>query len=313
MRWTLPAGLCIVDVDRVDAHEDNACLDQVRRGVTVEVRRTDGVRGGAEVPIPAGVQQHGCPEARGRRTPPLESPLRGIREPEQLERYVHQRLQIKIGEICSACVSVVRGVQVRTGIPSQSDHVDGKLGALRVVGAGFFPGQVRVDGRHGDARVGNQAGRDGVAEVHQPTARHGAGRGGNATGSLWGSATISTARSSTPLTSAKPRCWMNSSAICSLERSRLGRSSRNPLAVSPPPLTNSTSASKWARYSVMLRQLLNALWVLSSPRRTRDSTASAARPISTSTASRALAGKLLSRKSAGSCRPGGRPTPMRTR
>ncbi len=61
------------------------------------------------------------------------------------------------------------------------------------------------------------------------------------------------------------------------------------------------------------RQLLNALWVLSSPRSTSDSTASAARPISTSTSSRALAGKLLSRKSAGSCRPGGRPTPMRTR
>jgi hypothetical protein len=52
------------------------------------------------------------------------------------------------------------------------------------MGAGFLPGQVRVDGRHGDARVGNQAGRDGVAEVHQPTARHGAGRVGNATGSL---------------------------------------------------------------------------------------------------------------------------------
>ena len=68
-----------------------------------------------------------------------DSPLRGIREPEQLEQYVHQRLQIKIGEICSACVSVVRGVQVRTGIPSQSDdHVDGKLGALRVMGAGFL-------------------------------------------------------------------------------------------------------------------------------------------------------------------------------
>src|SRR5512134_3286911 len=45
MRWALPAGLCIVDVDRVDADEDGACLDQVRSGVTVEVRRTDGVRG----------------------------------------------------------------------------------------------------------------------------------------------------------------------------------------------------------------------------------------------------------------------------
>jgi hypothetical protein len=44
-----------------------------------------------------------------------------------------------------------------------------------------------------------------------------------------------------------------------------------------------------------LGQLLNALWVLSSPISTNDSTASAARLISTSMASRAAAGMLLSR------------------
>jgi hypothetical protein len=38
MRWTLPAGLRIIDVDRVDANEDCAFLDQVRRGLTIEVR-----------------------------------------------------------------------------------------------------------------------------------------------------------------------------------------------------------------------------------------------------------------------------------
>ena len=58
---------------------------------------------------------------------------------------------------------------------------------------------------------------------------------------------------------------------------------------------------------------LNALWVRSRPTWTSDSTASAARLISMATASRVLDGKLLSRKSAGSCRPGGRPTPTRTR
>src|SRR4051812_47996393 len=60
-------------------------------------------------------------------------------------------------------------------------------------------------------------------------------------------------------------------------------------------------------------QELKALWVRSSPSRTRCSTASAARETSMATSVRAEAGKLLSRKSAGSWRPGGRPTPIRTR
>jgi hypothetical protein len=40
---TLPTGLSIVDIDRVDADKNGARLDQVRRGITGQVRRTCGV------------------------------------------------------------------------------------------------------------------------------------------------------------------------------------------------------------------------------------------------------------------------------
>ena len=49
------AGFCIVDIDRVDADENDTRLDQVRRGIGAEVRRARGISRGAEVPIPAGM------------------------------------------------------------------------------------------------------------------------------------------------------------------------------------------------------------------------------------------------------------------
>ena len=60
------AGLCIVDVDRVDANEDRACLDQIGRGGSAEERCAGDVSRSAEVSIPAGMQQHGgAPPAFG--------------------------------------------------------------------------------------------------------------------------------------------------------------------------------------------------------------------------------------------------------
>ncbi len=55
MYWTFTAGLCVIDVDRVDTDENGTGLDQVRGCLTAEVRRAGGVPRGAEVPIPAGV------------------------------------------------------------------------------------------------------------------------------------------------------------------------------------------------------------------------------------------------------------------
>ena len=60
-------------------------------------------------------------------------------------------------------------------------------------------------------------------------------------------------------------------------------------------------------------QELNADCVFSRPTVTSDSTASAARSTSTASSFFSAAEKFESRKSAGSCRPGGRPTPTRTR
>src|SRR4030095_839987 len=169
MRWTFQAGLRVVDVDRVDTDENNACFDQVRRGLTAQVRRTVGVRGSAKMSIPAGVQEHG-------RTAELaviedlrrDSPLRSIRQPEQLEREIYQRLQRKTSKIGTSRIAVIRAIKIGPGIPSQSDHIDGELSALGVMGSRLLPCEVRTNGGRWDTRVSHQASSDGVDEVDQP-------------------------------------------------------------------------------------------------------------------------------------------------
>src|SRR4029453_6029774 len=91
--WTFSAGLRIVDIDRVNAHENGTRLDQVRRSLGTEVRCPGGVRRGTEVPIPASMQKYGgalqlAVVERRSWNPALCS----VGQPEQLQRQVHQRL-----------------------------------------------------------------------------------------------------------------------------------------------------------------------------------------------------------------------------
>ncbi len=58
VRGPLAAGLGVVDVERVDADEHRPARSGMRR-LRVEERRAVAVLGRAEVPVPAGVQQHG--------------------------------------------------------------------------------------------------------------------------------------------------------------------------------------------------------------------------------------------------------------
>src|SRR5215216_3095425 len=108
---TLTASLSIVDVDRVDADEDGARLDQVRRALTGQVRRTRDVRGCTKMSVPTGVQQHrGSAQItviEGRHRNPT---LSRICQPKQLDRQIHQGLQLKISEVGAIGVTVIWGV-----------------------------------------------------------------------------------------------------------------------------------------------------------------------------------------------------------
>src|SRR4051794_23324064 len=70
---------------------------------------------------------------------------------------------------------------------------------------------------------------------------------------LCGSATISSPRSSTRATMPSPRWRTKRCPISDSERSAVGTSSRKRSADIPPPFAKRTSASKTARYSVILR------------------------------------------------------------
>ena len=100
MYWTFTAGLCVTDVERVDTDKNGTGVDQVRGSLTADVRRASGVPRGAEVPIPTGVQEHGGASqlavGEHRRWNP---PLCRIRQSEEFQRQVNQRLQLQIGEI----------------------------------------------------------------------------------------------------------------------------------------------------------------------------------------------------------------------
>ncbi len=115
-----------------------------------------------------------------RRNPPLCS----IRQSKQLKRKIYQRLQLKISKISTIRITVIRAIQVGPGIASQSDHIDGELGALGVMGPRLFSCEVRTNGGRWDTRVSHQASSDGVAEIDKLATRPDRRRCGNATRAL---------------------------------------------------------------------------------------------------------------------------------
>ncbi len=165
--WAGRSGSVVeIDVERVDPHERGAGGDQQLHRVEREERVVAQVVLRPPEAVEAGVDEDRSPgEIERSEGVGVDGGGRAGGRVDPHRRQVHQALEGQRREVRPVLPAVERAVHVRAGVAAQRDQVDLERHARGVSAGARGAIEDRVDLGHGQARIGDHAGLDGMAEI----------------------------------------------------------------------------------------------------------------------------------------------------